>query len=337
MEILIVRFSSLGDLILTLPTVTALKQHYPNAHITFLTKERFAEIPKNHPGVDRVAVEAESDAGIGKVIKVRRKLNPRYDLVLDLHATAKSRLLTRLIKTDALLTYNKGTIARRLLVRTGIRWGDFPHVVDRYLASLKQLGIQAAVNARPQINPPPTAHEEADVFLAKHDIPSGAPLVGMSPMATWPTKRWPAQSYAQLAKKVIDDLGIAVILFGSAPEWEPLEAIRQNVGRGIVNAAGLPSLMTTAALMARTQVFVSNDSGPVHLAAAVDVPVVAFFGPTVTEFGFEPRGPANVVLERDLPCRPCSLHGGNSCRLKTLACLKEISPELAFQAVVERL
>ena len=333
MKILVIRFSSLGDVILTLPAVSALRKRFPDARITYLTKKPYSEILTNHPEIDTVIIEDEAhDKGAGKVFGLRKKLDEEFDLVIDLSSTLKSYILAALLKKKQVLRYKKDAFSRRLFLKTGIRMGNFLHVADRYLATLELLGVTAGDNI-PVIVPSEEAEKAAGDFIDGHDFPAGSPLVGMSPLAIWPTKRWPADNYVELARKLIREKNARIILFGSPEEYYELESICSSIGAEAVNASGNDSVLTSASLLKRCRVLITNDSGPMHLASSVGVPVVAFFGPTVKEFGFFPRGPQDVVLEKEMPCRPCSLHGSSSCPENSLACLTGITPLEAYETV----
>jgi heptosyltransferase-2 len=169
-------------------------------------------------------------------------------------------------------------------------------------------------------------HAAADAWLASHGVTSR--FAALAPGSVWGTKRWPF--YAELAMML--DRG-SVIVGGQDDVPLANTIVAATSGRAI-SAAGALSLRSSAALIQRASVLVTNDSAPLHLATAVGTPVVALFGPTVPEFGFGPRGADDVTLERGgLECRPCSRHGPDICPLGHHRCMRELSVEVVAQAV----
>ena len=127
------------------------------------------------------------------------------------------------------------------------------------------------------------------------------------------------------------------MIFGGKNDSSEVEAVVNSMNKKAINLAGRLSLKQLTAFIKRCQVFVTNDSGPMHIAVAGKVPVIAIFGPTTKELGFYPYGEGNVVIEKDLACRPCGLHGGNKCPLGTFTCMKLITVDEVFNAVKEKL
>jgi heptosyltransferase-2 len=153
-------------------------------------------------------------------------------------------------------------------------------------------------------------------------------MIALAPGTVWNTKRWPAERFAELARK-LDGEGYTVALVGGAEDRPLCDAIVSAAAPArIFTAAGALSLLRSAELIRRCQLLVSNDSAPMHLGVAVGTPVVALFGATVPEFGFAPYGPKDLVVEiRGLSCRPCSSHGGARCPINTFDCMLRISAD----------
>ncbi len=153
-------------------------------------------------------------------------------------------------------------------------------------------------------------------------------------MAAWGTKRWPGERFMAVAERVRRERGARVILFGSRAERPELERLSGGLARVLTGEAGLRNV---ASVMERCSLFLTNDSGLMHLAASVGTPVVAVFGPTSRELGFFPTGPDDVVVEKDLPCRPCSLHGGTACPERHFLCMDGISIDEVHAEVARRI
>ena len=158
-----------------------------------------------------------------------------------------------------------------------------------------------------------------DEFLKEHRIPKGTVLVGMNPGSVWNTKRWLPERFAELCVRLRAD-GLIPVLIGGAEDKALGARIAQD--GGALDLTGKTDLEELKALMGRLSVFVTNDSGPMHLAAAAGVPVVAIFGATTRELGFFPYGPGHRVVEVDLACRPCGLHGASKCPEGHFLCMR---------------
>jgi ADP-heptose:LPS heptosyltransferase len=306
-RILLVRFSSLGDVVLTTPLVRALRRAFPSAEITFVTKRRYAALLGGNPAIDRIeALEAGESL---RSLAGRLRGRP-FDHGLDLQGSLRSLALRRAVR-GRWTGYGKRRGRRwRLLLAGGHAQPDDVPVAERYFGAAAHLGIRP--DGEPAEVFPSAPAREAAAALG----PAG--FVALAPGARHHTKRWPPGHWRALAERLAER-GLAVVGVGDAAERELL------CGGPIGEAYGAP-LDVTAALLARALVVVANDSGLMHLATAVRRPVVALFGPTVRALGFSPYRAEAVVLERAMRCRPCSATGGPFCPLLHHRCLRDITP-----------
>jgi len=299
-KILVVKPSSLGDIIHALPTVRILRRAFPQADIAWLINENFAPILDGCPVISRVIPFARHRyttphgiAELGRLIAALHR--ERFDWAIDLQCLLRSSLITL------------ATGARR---RTGLSDGregstsfynelikvpaPHMHAVDRYLMLPRQLGIQV---------------DRVDFPLAPD--PRGAKagpekLILVNPGARWPTKRWPAPRFGELLARLAalwPDHRLAII--GSPDERITAEAIAAAAHAPVEMLAGRTTLPQLVDLMRRAALLISNDSGPMHLAVAVGTPVVAIFGPTNPRQTGPYPGAAHAVLRVSLPCSPC--------------------------------
>ncbi|GBD31529.1 ADP-heptose--LPS heptosyltransferase 2 [bacterium HR33] len=305
-RILIVRFSSLGDVILTTPLLSAIAERHPKATVTFVTRDTYAPLLDTNPCVTEVIgwPRREPIPALAGLLRERK-----FDVGLDLQRSLRSWRLRRAVRARW-FAYPKGRLARWSRVWLGYNPRNARSVVDRYFAAARALGVSRDGRA-PAVYP-----TDQDRKAAAELAPEGC--VVLAPGASRPSKRWPAAYWRALADRLLDR-GHTVVAVGSAGERTLLS------GGGIVEAYGLP-LRTAAAVLERARVVVCNDSGALHLAAAVKRPVVALFGPTAAA-EFLPPNAAVLVLERFPPCRPCSSFGSSHCPLGHHRCMIEISPE----------
>lgn len=330
-QILVIRLSSLGDIVLTTPILGLLRAQYPQAQIDFLTRPAYQDLVSAHPGVDRVLL-FESQHGFWSTLRQLRQR--RYDLVLDLHRTLRSRLFVYGLRAQRRRTYGKRTLRRALLVRLG--WNTLRAMAPipaRYAAPLRHLGLTAPL-AAPAVYLTPESQAAMRAYVQQawpgQPVP---PLIAVAPGARWATKQWPVERFAQAVQHLAQARQAAVVVLGSAAEQGLAQVLVQQLSVPVLNSAGQLSLMHTAALLQQCRLLLSNDSGLMHLATALDVPVVAVFGPTVQEFGFYPFQARAEVLSAAVDCRPCSTKGSPQCPRGHHQCMQQVTvPEVLAAA-----
>lgn len=319
--ILIVRFSSLGDVVMATAAARSLRQALPRARIHFATKPAYAPILQGQPDLDGVLELGPGFAGRARALGL--------DAVLDLHASLRSRLLAwRLGLPTA--RWRAHALRRRLLVAWPQRRADPPApVILRYCQAAASLA-PGAVPALPRLAVAPEAAAWAGGWLRAQGWREGQRLLAVAPGAAWPTKRWGVDHLAQCLALVSEFDKVRFVLLGSSAEASLAAAVIAAMKKGRENAFNAcdqtADLRRLAALVAASHGFLGHDSGPMHVAEALGVPVTALFGPTVRAFGFYPQGSGHRVFEQDLDCRPCSVHGGRACPLGHHACMEKTEP-----------
>jgi heptosyltransferase-2 len=311
-KLLLIRFSSLGDILLTTPLLAALRERYPLAEIDMVMSSEYGPLAPLLPGSPGVHLFNRSDGLVG-LIKLRRELAQQrggYDVVLDLHNNLRSRILRRGLGRRAYVI-RKRTMKRWLLVRYKLdMMKDEPDVIGRYFETARPLGVSDHGSGA-RLGIPPTQKDRA---------------IALAPGARHATKRWPAEYYVKLGKAYAAR-GYSIRVFGSQTESEVCEHIRAGIGEQCMSFAGELSLSSTALELAKCEAALTNDSGLMHVATAVGTPTVAVFGPTVREFGFAPREGATIVENSGLYCRPCTVHGSEACPEGHFRCMLELEPE----------
>ena len=322
------RFSSIGDILLTTPLIRALRARHPGARIDALTKPGFAPLLADNPHLSAVLFP-EPDESLGSL--AARLRGAHYTHRLDLHGSLRSRAL-RLLVPGHWGGYRKHRVARALLIRT--RRNRYPTgtppVPERYFEAAAGLG------ATPDGKPPEfflsqATMGEVDGFLAESGLDPSRGLVALAPGAAHATKRWPVEHWKALAAS-LRARGRPVLVVGGTEDAETAAEVARAAA-GAVSVAGRFGLQGTGALLKRASALVSGDTGVMHMATGVGTPVVALFGPTVEAFGFFPYRARARVLQRDLPCRPCSRMGGPACPLGHHDCLRGILPEAVAAAL----
>jgi lipopolysaccharide heptosyltransferase II len=325
-NVLAVRFSSIGDILLTTPLLRAIRHSHPGARVTVLTKRDYVPLLSHNPHVNLVLGLAQSRSLLGLASELR---GDRYTHLLDLHDNLRSRAL-RLLVPGKWRTYPKHRLARAWLIRAKRnRYRDRRPVAERYFSAARDLGVE------PDGHPPdfflgPEAGEQVFDWLRTGGLEHEPNIVALAPGAAHATKRWPLEHWHALVAKNLES-GSAVVIVGG-PDDADLGASLATHGRGrVLNAAGMLGLQGTGALLQRARVLVSGDTGVMHMATAVGTPVVSLFGPTVEAFGFFPYTRQASVLELPLPCRPCTAQGSSRCPLGHHRCMIDIQPSMVYE------
>jgi heptosyltransferase I len=329
-RILLIKPSSLGDIVHAMPVVAAVKQQWPLVQLTWLVKRQWADIVQRIEGVDAVwPVDPAVASWVRQAISLRAQ---QFDVVIDLQGLLRSALVARATGCVQRVGFANGREGSPWLYthRVAVPTPDM-HAVDRYLLVASALGI--SVQDEPQFRfrrPPQDVTALRELFRRK-GIDLDAPWVAMNVSARWQTKRWPASSFAaaatQLAARGIGPL----VVIGGPEEREVSEQVRSLASCPMVDLTGHTAIGVLPALLSKACVLITNDSGPMHVAAAVGTPVVSLFGPT-SAVRTGPYGMRHTVLTQDLPCRPCF---SRVCRNAVpMECLASISPEQVVAAVV---
>ena len=335
----LIRFDTLGDVILSTPVIRNLRQAYPDAGITMVTRRPYDELFHGDPDVDRVVSlggQLDRDGLPGIRAAATALSHEHFDAVLDLQGSIKSRLLVSLMN------------ARKRVHYPQVRWEQFKLVhlkrlakplaptVDRFNAVLPK--VKADIRSRlPQVRLSEAARVWAATESARTRKEGHYTTVGAHPGAHWPTKRWPVQLFADCLSRVAQKERSRVFLLGSSPERALLEhtaALMPEVQSVVY--CGLP-LQKVGALVEQCDVFLANDSGLMHLSAALSVPTVSLFGPTHPALGFAPQGPRNRIFFGYAHCSPCSMDGERACYQKRRFCLERIEPAKVSETLSELL
>jgi len=332
-RILIVKLSSLGDVIHALPTLEALRSLYPQGHITWLVEEAQAPVLAGHPALDEVWPLPRLRPGtdrfwldLRKNLRMARRAREQpFDLVIDLQGLFKSAVWVALARSPRKLGYNRTRELSYLALTERLApYDPEAHAVWRYLNLARSLGAPAE-NPRFRLGLPLSAD-------LSHLLPreTGQPLAILHPGARWPTKLWPAAHWARLADWLARDKGFRVVITGSSVDCGLAEEIVALTETPPLNLAGRTTLPELAAVLQKAHLAVTTDTGPMHLAAALGTPVAALFGPTAP-WRTGPFGEAHEVVRLELDCSPCFQR-----RCAEPRCLLEL-PVSQVQEAVEKI
>ena len=328
-RILIIKLSSLGDIVHALPAVSALRQKYPLAHFTWLVKTSWSSILEGNPDIDEVlAADFSWNCWPNLVLTLRKK---RFDLIIDFQGLLRSGLLGRLTGARMRVGFAQAREGASWLYTHRVTFADQQasmwrlldiHAVDRNLAIAQFLGAQ---NLHPVFHLPRLAEDEACIEDLLQDAGVGhhIQLIALAPWSRSVLKSWPLDRFVEVANKLMRLPRVRVVVLGGPSEKSLSKEFRTLESQGLVNLVGNLSLRQLPILLRRMRLVVGNDSSLIHLAAGVDVPVLAIFGPTHAKA----TGPyplnKHSVLRTELPCSPC---GKRTCENpKYLDCLNSLT------------
>ena len=337
MKFLIIRFSSIGDIVLTTPVIRGLKKQVPDAEIHYLTKSAYMQILTSNPYIDKVHYLEQSLQAV--ITELKRE---NFDCIIDLHHNLRSMKVKDALKVKS-YSYNKLNIQK--WIYTSLKWNLLPdlHIVDRYLETVSAFSVK-------------NDGAGLDYFIAKEDIINETDLptshqagyVGIVIGAALNTKKYPFHHL----KKVCELLEHPIVLLGGLEDADEGDRIAASDKIKIYNACGKFGLNESADLVRRAKLVVTNDTGLMHIAAAYKRPVISLWGNTVPEFGMYPYYgshflqhiasknnplPYEIVETKGLRCRPCSKIGYDACPLGHFKCMERIDPVNLVSRICARL
>lgn len=321
-RVLVVQTAFLGDLVLTQPLVEELARALAPAPVDLLVRAPFAPIARGFRGVAEVLPfdKRGADRGVSGFLRQRAALRARgYAVSVTPHRSFRTGLLLRAAGIPRRVGFAGSPGAAFLTDRVATPPGAYPE---------RLRGLLLAVGAGPGPDDPaldvdPAVADALAAKLRAAGVGDDASVVALNPGSVWATKRWLPEGFAEVCR-ALSARGFTPVLVGGRDDAPVTAEVARLAGAGTVDFAAKTSLPELAALARRARVFVSNDSGPMHIAAAVGTPVVAIFGPTTPALGFAPRIRASEIVERALECRPCHKHGPKVCPLGHFRCMREI-------------
>lgn len=328
-RILLIKPSSLGDIVHAFPVVSAIKTQWPGSHITWVVKRQWTDLVERAEGIDRIwpiDMTVQSWIREGQALRAQR-----FDLAIDLQGLFRSAILAWLSGAPTRIGFANG--------REGSPWfytqrvpvlSPDIHAVDRYLSVAAALGASLPDKPRFEFRLPEKDMVAVRDLCQRRGFSVDRPWVAMSIGARWPTKRWPLESFAAVVDQLHETHGGPVVMIGGADERAHTNKLRALTDRPFIDLSGDIPLGYLPALLSKATAMITNDSGPMHIAAALGIPVVAIFGPT-SAARTGPYGDGHQVLTSRIPCSPCF---SRVCRHDPeLECLHLIKPTQAVDVI----
>jgi len=322
-SLLLIRPGGIGDAALLAPTICSLKKNYPTIHITVLAEQRNAGLFLLIPGIDSLFC-------YDRPKELLQTLRCSYDAVIDTEQWHRlSAVVARLVRAPVKIGFD--TNERRRMFTYSISYSHDDYEVDSFRRLLTPLGVDEDLSGREGafLTIPASAMEKAAGLLESLD---DKPFVVIFPGASIVERRWGAERYSLVANRLAVN-GYRIVVVGGKEDRAAGEII---VGVGGLNLAGATTLVETAAVIARSCLVISGDSGVLHIAVGLDIPTVSLFGPGIAA-KWAPRGDKHIVLSRQLPCSPCTKFGTTPPCPHDVRCMKEITADQVMEAAVRLL
>ena len=327
-RILIIHTAFIGDIVLSTPLVKKLKEVYPWSDITYVTTPAGASILRNNPNISEI-IEYDKRGkhkGLKGIYQLGKRLKyENFNLVITPHRYLRSSVLSWLTGSPVRKGYKNA--AASFLYTEKIPYDKKKHEVEKLLSF-----VSGKENKRYEIELYPNEQDVKKIneMLKEYE---GKKLILLAPGSKLFTKKWPLEYFNEIIGQLKNREDIITGIIGGADEL----ALNIVTGGNVVDFRGKTSLLELAELIKRSELVVTNDSSPIHIASAwKDVKILAIFGPTVKELGFFPWSKNSVIFETEgLPCRPCSLHGGDKCPQKHFKCMLDIRPEIVLNEILK--
>ena len=337
-RICVIQTAFLGDAVLTVPLVKRTAELFPAAEITIVSRPETADIFRKLPEVARVIEDRK------KAISFRQSFSAltgalsagNFQLALIPHRSLRSALAAKVAGIPERVGFDSS--AGRFFLTKKVPFSWLLHDAERNLSLLNAVALTQTV--------PTTASISADAALADSMLKGilaetgwqNPLLIGVHPGSVWFTKRWFPERFARVIQLVHEKTGAKTVLVGGKQDFDLCQGIAALCPGMTVNRAGKTSIPELLALTSRLKLFITNDSGPMHIATAYNVPTIGIFGPTTKELGFFPYGKGHRVLQAEgLACRPCALHGGNKCPRGHFLCMRMITAQAVAKTAMELL
>ena len=321
MNILIIHTAFIGDIVLSTALVSKVKEKYPDSDIYYLTTPLGKEILKNNPKIKEIIVydKRGKDKGFGAFISFVRKIRKlKIDVCLTPHRYLRSSILSLLSGASIRVGYDIASLS--FVYNKKIKYNKTKHEVEKLLSFVDDSP------KRFELEMYPSEKDKIKIDTILKNFFQNKKIILIAPGSKWFTKRWPEEYFKTLIQNLVKRNNLLIVITGGKEEKE----IELNLDSKVLDLRGEISLLELAELTKRAVLVVSNDSAPIHITSAFpDTRIIGIFGPTVKEFGFFPWSQNSKVFEIDnLYCRPCAIHGGNSCPEKHFRCMREITPDL---------
>lgn len=336
MSVLVIRTSAMGDVALTVPVLSAMRQLHPDVELLMITRPAFHPffLSLDKMKLFRLDLKGRHKGFIG-IIKLYRDISKDSDVdkVIDLHDVLRSKILRFFFSLSGIKIFviDKGRVEKKALIK-GVEKNRLKHSVERYRDVFERAGYTLSLSKEKWIIPSGEVLGKTDLHLDS-DVKLN---IGVAPFAKHKLKMWPEENMLHLLQMIGNEQKTKFWLFGGLDEKDSLAAFREKLP-GSVNLAGMISLEEELALMSRLDLMIAMDSSNMHMAALVDTKIISIWGATDPLSGFgawmQPEEYSISISAEELTCRPCTIYGKGECARGDFACMKWLTPEIVFERI----
>lgn len=323
-NILIIRLSSIGDIILTSPIIRALKNKYPDSNIDFVCQDNYSSLLENNPhlrNIYKYSRNFDYKSLLDFKSKIINSNNDKYTYVIDLQLNRRSKSIKKGLGYKY-FNYNKNRLNKLSLVYRKKAINPI-HVTQLYYSAIESIANPLDDLGLELWTKKDIAQNNYIPFTKEKK--SSIKKIAIAPGAQHYTKRWLPERFAELCDELNKSYSPEIYLFGSKDEKDVCDFIKNYSDANIKNLAGETSINETIELIDECDLMICNDTGLMHIAAARQIPIIAIFGSTVTELGFTPYKTNHIIIQKPIECRPCSHIGLSKCPKKHFLCMKSIT------------
>lgn len=322
-RILMVRLDRIGDVLLSTPAIRAVRKAYPEAYLAFMVRPYARDVLEGNPDLDEVIVYDKAKGIRGSAAMIRLLRAKRFDLAIILHPTTRTHIVTYLSRIPERVGFDRklGSVLTKKIPHT--KQHGLKHEIDYTLDVVRSLGIEPASRV---LSMPLNSRSEANIerLFLERGIDDSDTLVVINPGASCRSKRWLPRRFAAVADELSKVRGVKIILLAAPSDKEYADSVERVMENPCINLSGMTTVADLASILRRARLFISNDSGPVHISCAVGTPVIAIFGRA--DKGLSPIrwGPSNLcdtVLHKDVGCVTCLAHNCS----KGFKCLEAVT------------
>ena len=329
--ILVLRFSSIGDIVQLTSPLKSLGDRFPETRIDVITLDDYAELLLDHPYINRIIhipreMKYKELKEIGKMLAAKG-----YDLIIDLHNVIRSQIIRRQFKTTKKVIYKKPRWKRFKLIE--LKKNHFPNEFSQrwlYHQCLEKLLDNEYLIPKAKLVIQKNEQIEIKLFLGKEGLTGS--YITLVPGAAWPQKTWLVDHYKGLVNLIVNKLGLSIVIIGSRND-RICSAIAKDKSKQILDLHGKLDIRKSLAIISLGEMTIGSDTGMVHASEALGVPVAMVMGPTNAQTGGGISLERSVVIEKDIWCRPCSQNGKRPCYRSQQYCMTEISTADVLRAV----
>lgn len=327
-KILLIRLSSLGDIVLTTPAIRAIRTHYPNAYIAMLVAKQSADVLRQNPHLNEIIQfnRSAKDKDTGEMVRIVRILRQRkFALSFDFQRKLRTELLMYL--SGASERVGKGLLCTLRVPEQGNK-----HATEHYFDLLHAAGIPAEDR---QLEMFLSKTERADACYAFEEagISEIQLKIGLFPGAGWKLREWMPERFAAIGDRLVEQYDAQVIIYGGPKEGELVHKVKNLMHHPSIAFSGNLHIRQLAACIEKCDMFLTNDTGPMHIAAAVGTPTIALFGPG-NHHRFQPIGDSHTIIRHDVPCSPCKQFTD---KCKNNICMKGITVDEVWETISRKI